>query len=286
MRKLDVILASRKGKRILNIMYSWGAAVVIIGALFKLLHWPLGDQMLFIGMMTEFLIFFISGFEKPEENYKWEKVYPELKDGPAREHNHSAAPPRVEGVPPVLPEEDLIRLREGISRLSEAADRLAQLGHLSQQTQQQLEMLAHSPVDLGRETEAYRQQMAQLTSNLEQLNDMYRSQLSNIGGQVQNVDRINQSLDKVREMFDRSVSDSHIFQNENAIMARQLQELNAVYARLLEAMTVNMAPMTPSGYRSSYGRGYTSYPPEQPHVSPSRDRYGDPAPRDPYSPQQ
>lgn len=52
---LEMYLASHKGRRLLNIVYSWGAAVVILGALFKLLHLPMGNEMLFVGMITEFL---------------------------------------------------------------------------------------------------------------------------------------------------------------------------------------------------------------------------------------
>ena len=75
---LEMYLASHKGRRLLNIVYSWGAAVVILGALFKLLHLPMGNEMLFVGMITEFLVFFISGFEKPAMEYHWEEVFPEL----------------------------------------------------------------------------------------------------------------------------------------------------------------------------------------------------------------
>lgn len=75
---LEMFLASHKGRRLLNIVYSWGAAIVILGALFKLLHLPMGNEMLFIGMITEFLVFFISGFEKPTIEYRWEDVFPEL----------------------------------------------------------------------------------------------------------------------------------------------------------------------------------------------------------------
>ena len=58
-------LASEKGKRVLNFCYSWGASIVIIGALFKLLHLPYGNQILFVAMTVEALVFFISAFEKP-----------------------------------------------------------------------------------------------------------------------------------------------------------------------------------------------------------------------------
>ena len=59
-------LASEKGKRVLNFCYSWGASIVIIGALFKLLHLPYGNQILFVAMTVEALVFFISGFEIEE----------------------------------------------------------------------------------------------------------------------------------------------------------------------------------------------------------------------------
>lgn len=71
-------ISSKKGRRVLNFLYSWGASVVILGALFKLLHFPFGNEMLFVGMITEFLVFFVSGFEQPEDQYHWEQVFPEL----------------------------------------------------------------------------------------------------------------------------------------------------------------------------------------------------------------
>jgi gliding motility-associated protein GldL len=70
-----------KGKTYLNYAYSWGAAVVIMGALFKINHWTGATQMLIAGMGTEVLIFVISGFEPQFDShteYDWERVYPEL----------------------------------------------------------------------------------------------------------------------------------------------------------------------------------------------------------------
>ena len=72
-------LASEKGKRVLNFCYSWGASIVIIGALFKLLHLPYGNQILFVAMTVEALVFFISAFEHPSNEYHWEEVFPVLK---------------------------------------------------------------------------------------------------------------------------------------------------------------------------------------------------------------
>ena len=65
-------------KTIMPKIYGIGAAVVIIGALFKILHYEGADQMLFIGLTTEAIIFFLSAFEPPHQEPDWSKVYPEL----------------------------------------------------------------------------------------------------------------------------------------------------------------------------------------------------------------
>ena len=65
-------------QRFFNFAYSIGAAIVIWGALFKILHLPQGDLLLIIGMGTEVLMFIITAFERPEKEYHWEDVFPVL----------------------------------------------------------------------------------------------------------------------------------------------------------------------------------------------------------------
>lgn len=77
---LEKFLDSNSGKRFFNITYSVGAAIVIIGAMAKILHWSFGNEMLMIGMITEALVFLLSAFEKPGKDYKWEEVYPALSE--------------------------------------------------------------------------------------------------------------------------------------------------------------------------------------------------------------
>jgi gliding motility-associated protein GldL len=74
------IFETKKGKTLLNYVYSGGAAVVIAGALFKIMHWPGANAMLIAGMGTEVLIFIVSAFEPQfvEQHYNWENVYPQL----------------------------------------------------------------------------------------------------------------------------------------------------------------------------------------------------------------
>jgi gliding motility-associated protein GldL len=74
------ILKSKRWKVLMGYVYGWGAALVLIGALFKLQHWNHSGIMLTIGLLTEAFIFFLSAFEPPLEQPDWTKVYPELND--------------------------------------------------------------------------------------------------------------------------------------------------------------------------------------------------------------
>lgn len=74
------ILKSKKWKILMGYVYGWGAALVLVGALFKLQHWNHSGIMLTIGLLTEAFIFFISSFEPPMEQPEWSRVYPELQD--------------------------------------------------------------------------------------------------------------------------------------------------------------------------------------------------------------
>jgi gliding motility-associated protein GldL len=77
---VEKFLSGDKGQVFFQYFYNWGASIVIIGALAKLEHWPwgLGNVLLTVGLLTEFLVFFISAFDHPAKNYVWERVFPVL----------------------------------------------------------------------------------------------------------------------------------------------------------------------------------------------------------------
>ncbi|GHT70899.1 hypothetical protein FACS1894155_00880 [Bacteroidia bacterium] len=78
---VEKFLSRDQGKRFFQFFYNWGAAIVIIGALAKLEHWPygMGSILLTVGLVTEFLVFFISAFDTPAKEYQWERVFPVLE---------------------------------------------------------------------------------------------------------------------------------------------------------------------------------------------------------------
>ncbi|WP_290090369.1 gliding motility protein GldL, partial [uncultured Duncaniella sp.] len=75
------IMTWEGGQRLFNFAYSIGAAIVILGALFKIIHLPGGNTLLCIGMGTEVLMFIITAFDRPPKDYRWEEVFPELEKG-------------------------------------------------------------------------------------------------------------------------------------------------------------------------------------------------------------
>ena len=76
---IEKFLSGDSGKRFFNFAYSIGAAIVIWGALFKILHLPGGNVMLSIGMGVEVVMFILTAFDRPAKEYHWEEVFPVLK---------------------------------------------------------------------------------------------------------------------------------------------------------------------------------------------------------------
>ena len=167
-KKAGRFLKSDSGQRFFNFAYSIGAAIVIWGALFKILHLPGGNTLLCIGMGTEVLMFILTAFDKPEKEYHWEEVFPVLasknpEDRPdfnggggiiigggaggnesgtvtidASEAKSAVGLPQ--GVN--LSEEDTMSLSESIAKMAAASDQLSRMAELTDATQQYLSQMA------------------------------------------------------------------------------------------------------------------------------------------------
>ncbi len=269
-----------KGQRIFNYAYSLGASVVILGALFKLLHVPGADFMLILGMGTEAVIFALSAFDEPAKDYKWEKVYPELdipnaeeaalerlermKDGTPMPHHHmadnggnvggnvtiigsgvptggtvvigggnagTAIDPVQSGVVPaaamgaLTPEQSTevaLATEKYVRQLNEISDIMAKL----QQSMSTLEG-----------NNGYAEQMTALNRNVQGLNTIYEIQLKSISSQLGTIEQVNQGLNNIRSLYESGQNDSFRIRQETDQLARNLQQLNEVYARMLQAMT-------------------------------------------------
>jgi gliding motility-associated protein GldL len=300
--RVEMYLSSDRGKRLLNFCYSWGASIVILGAMFKILHLPYGNTMLAVGMVTEFFVFFVFGFERPNADYRWEDVFPVLRsknplDRPdfaqtsisdimcseANAEDYDATADKVSHINAGIagntaagfaslknmPANDSQNVSVGVQKLLDAADRIAEIPQLTEATQKYLEQISAIAGDMerfssitqslsnvsdgiNRSSQGYVQQMEMLNRNISGLNTIYEVQLRSISSQISSIEHINAGLNRIKELYDGSIVDSSVFRSETEKMAQQLAQLNQVYSRLLQAMTVNMGipPVVTNPYQT------------------------------------
>ncbi len=130
MSKIDNIVRSKGYKNFMSKLYGWGASAVIIGALFKINHWPGAVPMLILGMGTEAVIFFLSAFEPLHIEWDWSLVYPELA---GMKDNIDVSPTDKQSITQELDKmledakigpELVQRLGEGMANLADSANSL------------------------------------------------------------------------------------------------------------------------------------------------------------------
>ncbi len=216
---------------ITNFVYSFGAAIVILGALFKMTHWSLGpitgNVALAAGLITEALIFLFFAFDPPksEESYAWENVYPELLDETAERQPRKAVA-KVENKELEVSLSDKLdkmladakldvslfeRLRGGIDKFSSSVDQINQT------------------VDVSASTHKYNEQLNLAASHLESMNALYALQLEQ--GQKQS-----EFSKKYVEDIQKSAAHSEKFNEELQGLTGNLNNLNRVYGGMLSAM--------------------------------------------------
>ena len=144
-------------KVLMNYVYGWGASAVIIGALFKIMHFPGAGIILTIGMLVEAFIFFLSAFVPALEHYDWSRVFPALSSKEIEQGDNVPVqmPVGMTGNPVQtvrstvsgkidlgLEAEDLDKLKTGIHKIAETADNFA--GIVGERTSQVSKALEES----------------------------------------------------------------------------------------------------------------------------------------------
>ncbi|RNC66884.1 gliding motility protein GldL [Proteiniphilum sp. X52] len=232
---LERFLQTERGKRFINFAYSFGAAIVILGAMFKLLHFPFGNEMLFIGMVTECIVFIVSAFDTPIRDYNWEQVFPALSGN----SENGDSPQLNTG----MPQQTTVMSREIISG-PVAQNAMSTPSGATAASHTNLSTSAGEPGyeiphNLSAHTEEYGKQMENLNRTLSGLNSIYEIQLKSVSSQIGAIEQINQGLARLRTMYGDTLPDGSVIKAETEKMADQLRELNEVYGRMLKAMTVS-----------------------------------------------
>ena len=193
---------SKKFKNLMAKLYGWGASIVILGALFKLMDWPGAGAMLTIGLGTEAVIFFFSAFEKPHEEPDWSLVYPELAYMKDPDSSN------------LTPTQELYNMLEK-ANVDQAL--ITRLGDNLRSFNETVEGVNKS-MDAVAATGDYSDQMREAARKLAEMNTYYDLQL------------------KTMQNMGNSVSDTEKFQQEIARLGENLESLNKVYSNMLNAM--------------------------------------------------
>ena len=199
---------AQEGKiTITNMVYGLGAAIVIVGALFKIQHWPYASEILTIGMVVEALVFTWSAFDKQSDDLDWTIAYPELSGGSAKAGKEETA--------------DGVLTKKLDSLLKEAKIDGALVASLGDSIRD----LNSAAVGMGGSAGAsqkYSDQMAQAAAQMESINSLYTAQLESASRQAEiNQDTI-ENATKLKEQMES--------------LASNLSSLNGVYGGMLSAM--------------------------------------------------
>ena len=202
-------------KTMMQKLYGWGAAVVILGALFKIEHLPFASEMLIVGLSLEAIIFFFSAFEKQHTETDWSLVYPELAG--MNDPNSAKRPAQqlYDALAKAKIDNELVEsLNEGLRSFGESAKAL------------------NETVSAAAGISEYNSQIEEGVKNMNALNSLYELQLQTSNQQMEATTLFLQNLQS-------SVEDSKKFQEQVSSLAENLEQLNKVYGNMLTAMNPN-----------------------------------------------
>jgi gliding motility-associated protein GldL len=256
-------------KTIMPKVYGIGAAVVIIGALFKILHLTGADEMLMIGLSVEAGIFFLSAFEPQHKETDWSKVYPEL----AEDYEGPSATPTVRkaGAPAggseIVALSDMLKkvninenmlsdLGKGMSNLAESTKKMsnltdaavatndyatnvksasAQLANMNKSYDTAIKAVS-AMADASKDAGEYHTQVQKVTKNLAALNATYEMELKDADSHVKNMNKFYESLTGAMSGLTKVGDNTTKFTTELGKLSDNLAALNNVYGSMLTAM--------------------------------------------------
>ncbi|WP_374166513.1 gliding motility protein GldL [Arcticibacter sp. MXS-1] len=264
-------MANKKKIRLepLHTAISWGASVVIVGALFKILHLGgiLGNYMIGLGLGVEAFLFFLTGFVPPAKDPEWTKVYPELADDfdgelpKATVRQTAAAPSTSAALDKMMADakigpELIESLGTGLRSFSDKVAAISQVADASIATNEftgklktatasfdtltaAFEKASAGLVEMGNssaDSKNYHEQVNALAKNLSALNAVYELELQDSSAHLKSMNKFYQNLSLTMQNFNESLDDSKQFKDEVGRLAKNLGSLNAIYGNMLSAM--------------------------------------------------
>ncbi len=263
-------MAGKKQPYGINNIVSWGATVVIVGLMFKILHWPGATWFITGGLSAEAILFFLLGFQREEKEIDWRRAYPELDEDYTGELPKASARKAVPqgdsfsntaALDAMLAEakvgpELINSLANGlrtfgdkvnsISRVTDAGDATMaftnkvkeatasydKLSNSFEKASANLSEMAASNID----SKSYHEQVNKMAKNLTDLNAVYELELRDSSNHLKSMSKFYQDMSVTLQNFTTSANDSKQFKEEVARLTKNVSALNSVYGNMLSAM--------------------------------------------------
>ncbi|MFT6746727.1 MAG: gliding motility-associated protein GldL [Glaciecola sp.] len=263
--------ASYKKMKIMNMSTGFGAAIVIVGAMFKIMHWPGASVMLVAGLTTEALLFIMGAFEEPHMETDWSLVYPELATNHGADEDTEAieegggviasGDPIAQKLDEMLMDAniggELVQsLGDGLRSFSTTAKNLNSAGDASVASDEFVSSLKGASASVGKLSDSYSkasetltdlvaiegqgvsygEQLTHMTKNLSELNAVYEQQIAANNDSGKLSAEISKNITELMLTLNDSVEDTKRFKSEVATLGDNLGKLNTVYGNMLTAM--------------------------------------------------
>ena len=244
-------------------IYGIGASIVILGALFKINHYPGADLMLVIGLTTEAIIFFFSAFEPKHKEPDWAKVYPELADeyegeGLVAAADNGSVSKQLDHMleSAKIGPELIDSLGKGFNNLSDSVAKMSDLSDAAVATDEYAENVksaSASLVDMNRsygqtvtamaemttaseDARKYHEQVKTVTDNLESLNAVYELELQDANNHLKAMNKFYANVSTAMDSMAEASQQSEQFKSQLSTLTGNLTRLNSVYGNMLTAM--------------------------------------------------
>jgi gliding motility-associated protein GldL len=262
---------THRGQIVINFIFAFFAAVVILGALFKIRHWPYADEMITLGLLSEVIVFLVMAFMvPPPEEPHWQRYFPEINIHPDLDPNYKPTPivlPGANGNTAMTKFEDMLsaaditpanlgRLSENFKKLNttvenfnDVTDAVSATKDYSANTREVANAMAQmKEAYLGaagtvqyfnsaaQDTKYFHEQVQALTKNLSSLNTIYELELEDTNNHLKAMNKFYNNLVQASDAMSGSVEDAKKAHGQITTLAGNLGKLNQIYGNMLSAM--------------------------------------------------
>lgn len=269
MNSIALFFETNVGKYIKNVIIGVGASIVLLGALFKLQHWPGAGIMLTVGMCTEAFIFALLGLLPPHKDYYWERFYPGIDENPHVEAYRKGVKPdaiKSKGSPSQqldkmmedaqLNPDSIRRLGDSFQRFGVVVDQIKDVSEVTAATTEYSQSAREAAGALtemkttfvnasntmasfnnaSEDTAKFHDQLQVLSRNLGSLNQIYEVELQDANNHLKSMNKFYSNLVDASDAMAASAKDAVSTKEQIALLSQNLTTLNQVYGNMLAAM--------------------------------------------------